>query len=162
MFADGFLSITLEGMLGLLVTGVGIWLVVQQLREAKLAAQMEGVLSLTDRFIGISDDISLIDDLELDEDWAQLSGSAAYSRFNTNDGLRAAISKTIKFYELVSVLVQTGALDKKLAYKLYGNLVARRWNLVRKVVYAMREKFANSTISAEWEWLAMEFEERNK
>ena len=80
MFADGFLSITLEGMLGLLVTALGIWFVVQQLREGKLAAQMDGVLSLTDRYMDMTDDIILVDELALDKDWAQLSGRKAYSR----------------------------------------------------------------------------------
>ena len=162
MFADGFLSITLEGMLGLLVTAVGIWFVVQQLREAKLAAQMEGVLSLTDRFIEMTDDINLVDALALDKDWAQLSGGEAYSRFNSNKGLETAITKVVKFYELVSVLVQTGALDKALAYKLYGELVTRRWNLVRTVISEVREEMAMKGVAEEWEWLAMEFAERNK
>jgi hypothetical protein len=162
MFADGFLSITLEGMLGLLVTAVGIWFVVQQLREAKLAAQMDGVLSLTDRFMDMTDDISLVDELALDKDWAQLSGRKAYSRYNSNKVLKSAIINLSKFYELVAVLVQSGALDISFAEKLYGELVARRWHLVRNVVYAIREEFANSFISSEWEWLALEFEKRNQ
>jgi hypothetical protein len=162
MFADRFLSITLEGMLGLLVTAVGIWIVVQQLREAKLAAQMEGVLSLTDRFIEMTDDINLVDGLALDKDWAQLSGGEAYSRFNSNKGLKTAITKVLKFYELLSVLVQTGALDKTLAYKLYGELVTRRWYLVKTVISEVREEMAMKGVAEEWEWLAMEFAERNK
>lgn len=33
MFADGYFSLSFEGLLGLIVTVVGIWLVVRQLME---------------------------------------------------------------------------------------------------------------------------------
>ena len=46
MFTDGYFSISFPEVLGLIVTVLGIWFVVQQLREAKLANQMEGLISL--------------------------------------------------------------------------------------------------------------------
>lgn len=50
MFSEEFGTITLADVLGLIVTIVGIWLVVRQLTESKLASQMEGMLTLGDRF----------------------------------------------------------------------------------------------------------------
>ena len=126
MFAEDFLSNNLFEILSLVLTAAGIWFIVQQLREAKLASQMEGVLSLQDRFIDISDALSLVDDLAGDDGWAHLRGREAYSRYIADTALRAAVNKVAKFYELLSVLVQTGALDKALAYKLYGEFVSMR------------------------------------
>ena len=162
MFADGFVSFTIEGLLGLIVTIVGIWLVVKQLSESKLSSQMEGVLNLTDRFIDISDSLSLVDDLAGDKGWAQLSEEEAHSRFLSDTVLRAAVNKVGKFYELLSVLVQTGALDKELAFKLYGEFVHMRWKLIKAPMYGMRKQNAMETIAAEWEWLATEFELMSK
>ena len=42
MFADDFLTVSLAEVLRLVVTIVGIWIVVKQLNETRLASQMEG------------------------------------------------------------------------------------------------------------------------
>ena len=72
MFAEDFIANHLFEILGLVVTISGIWLVVQQLRETKLATQMEGVLSLSDRFIEITPEVSLIDRVTSAADWSTL------------------------------------------------------------------------------------------
>ena len=157
MFAEDFLSISLAEVLGLLVTAIGIWLVVQQLRETKLATQMEGVLSLSDRFIEITPEISLIDRVTSAADWSTLQVDEQHKQLYEDKQLPDGIRKVSKFYELVSVLFQTGSLDKMVAYKLYG-LAYVRWTLVKAAVSNQREKSGVAELASEWEWLANEFE----
>jgi hypothetical protein len=48
MFADGYFTLRFGEVLGLIVTIVSVYFVVKQLREAKLASQMEGMLGLSE------------------------------------------------------------------------------------------------------------------
>lgn len=158
MFGEGFMYLTLEGLIGFAITAVGIWLIVKQLREAKLASQMEGALSLQDRYIEITEDINILAQITGDERWQNLKGEEARKKLFDDEKVRDSMHKVGKFYELLSVLVQTGAQDKTIAKKLYGGMVILRWKLVEEAMYAEREKWGVPGWGAEWEWLAKEFE----
>ena len=80
MFNNDFLSISLVEIIGLLVTIIGIWLVVKQLNETRLASQMEGLLELTNLDLSNSDGLLALKELSSQEDWNTLSDEEAFAR----------------------------------------------------------------------------------
>ena len=162
MFADGFLSITLEGMLGLLVTVVGIWFVVQQLREARLASQMEGYLMLMGRFGELSAAIEFIDDLGVSQEWNNFSNTEAYNYLIENELYREFYKKIGIFSEGVSALLRRGVLDEKLAFETFGRMGVKRFHTFKKAIDENRMLLGEPTLNDNWEWLAIEFEDMSK
>ena len=158
MFSENFNSITLADVLGLLVTIVGIWLVVRQLTESKLASQMEGMLTLGDRFDGLLEHIILLFELSESDEWKAADSDKAYKMIYRTKKNREAFFKMGSFYELLAVLVRRKVLDEQLAYDTYGALVAKRWRWVEKAVGAHRDAQGTDEYWEHWEWLALRFE----
>jgi hypothetical protein len=158
MFADGFLSITLEGILGLLVTAVGIWLVVQQLREAKLASQMEGMLALVGKLDDIAEQRDTLLNLGSLDEWLSLSDEEAYDKVHAKESYRVAYTRTKIFYELLGVLVYKKTLDKGLAVEFFGNTVTLWWKRLSKVMRQQDLKQNTQEMGRNWQRLALEIE----
>lgn len=158
MFSENFISITLADVLGLLVTSIGIWLVVRQLTESKLASQMEGMLTLGDRFDGLLEHIILIFELTQSERWQQADSDEAYKIIYETKKNREAFFKIGSFYELLAVLVRRKVLDEQLPYDTYGDLVAKRWHSIEKAISAHRVAQGTDGYWEQWEWLALRFE----
>lgn len=161
MIHVGSLLISLAEVLGLLVTIVGIWLVVMQLRETKLASQMEGLLTLGQMDSGNSTNWNRALELINGQDWKAMKASEAHELFHETDSISKAFDEITVFFELMSVLVRRKALDKRMAYDMYGNAVPRWWKRLEKVIEHHRVETNDDSIGKNWEWLADEFEKRS-
>ena len=162
MFADGFLSIGLSEIVGWLVTLLGIWLVVRQLNEAKLASQMEGLLTLGEMDSGNGDSWNTALEVVNRQDWIGLEPQQAHKLFHETDAHAKALDRITIFFERMSVLVRRKALDSKMAYDMYGNAITRWWERMNKVVIHHRIELNDKSFGRNWEWLAHEFEKRNE
>jgi hypothetical protein len=162
MFAGGYFSLSFAEVVGLLVTIVSVYFVVKQLREAKLASQMEGVIAiqLMERK-HIKSAKQLNELLETDE-WQDLDGEEAHSMIKNTDAYWDGYLEYAATYGLLSGLVRAKAIDIHLAYEQWGFYVPSRWRTLEKFTYILREKLGNSTINDNWEWLASEFEKLNR
>ena len=157
MFADGFLADNLFEIMSLLLTAAGIWFIVQQLREAKLASQMEGMISLTDSYKKLSEEFAYLEPLFADEKWISLSLDEKYSRVLKETEIFGNMSNVLDHYELVGLLVKSKALDKHIAYRFYGSSDVD-WKNYEKIVQTHRDAIQRPQIGIYWEWLEREFE----
>jgi hypothetical protein len=158
MFGEGYYSFTFPELVGTIVTIVGIWLIVKQLREAKLASQMEGLLTLGEMDAGNGDSWNTALDLINRQDWIELEPQQAHDLFHETDAQAKALDKITIFFELISVLVRRKALDSKMAYDMYGNAVTRWWERMSKVIRHHRIYLNDKSYGRNWERLALEFE----
>lgn len=154
MFTDGYFSFSFPELVGTLVTIVGIWLVVKQLREAKLASQMEGILALGDRFDGMVEHFNLLLELSQSERWKEADSATAYKILLESKENRDAFFKVASFYETLSVLVRRNVLDEELALDGWGDMVGKRWYWMEKAILAQRVSLENEEYWQHWEWLA--------
>ena len=158
MFADGFIAEHIFEILGLLVTVGGVWLVVKQLNETRLASQMEGMLALTERNAALLDHIDIFSKFVNTDKWKKADGQAARKIIFDSKKNRNAFLELGSFYEIVGVLVGRKVLDENLAYDYFGDFLSTRWTLVEKAVKGQREQINNETYLNHWEWLAKKFE----
>ena len=156
--SEDFLSITLSDVLGLVVTLFGIWLVVRQLREAKVASQMEGILALGDRFDGIVGHNVHLFELAHSQRWKDADNETAFEIIYESKENQDAFFKVASFYETVAVLIRRKVLDEQLAFDGWGDMVGIRWQWMEKFVLAQRDKTGNEGYWQHWEWLADRFE----
>lgn len=154
MFASEIWFTSPADLIGLIVTVGGIWLVVKQLREAKLASQMEGVLALGDRFDGMVEELNLLLELSQSERWKEADNEAAYKILLESKKNRTAFFKVASFYETLSVLVRRKVLDEELALDAWGDMVGKRWYWMEKAILAQRVSLENEEYWQHWEWLA--------
>ena len=161
MFAGEFISNHIFEILGLLVTIAGVWFVVQQLREAKLASQMEGMIHLAE-LSGSNETREELRELVYIEEWEILSPKEAYSRIFDSENSKKGFLKMASVYELVGVFVKRKALDEGIVYDQYGHGVPFWWRRLEKVIVFMRRVEKNEALFVNWEWLAQRFEKRNK
>jgi hypothetical protein len=161
MFAEDFLSISLAELLGLLVTIGGVWFVVQQLREAKLASQMEGLMELIEQWTASAEMRKPLSDLSNSIEWNEMSDKEAYNRINESQRLKTGWDFMMNWYELIGVLVRKKALNREIVYELIGPFVAYRWKKYEKVIrhYGVERDWHPIH---NWEWLAIEFEKMSK
>ena len=157
MFADVNLSNNIFEILGLLVTIVGIWLVVSQLRESRLSTQLSGFLELSSQFTGIAASIEFVDDLSVSEEWKSFDGSQAFAYLTEDVETRKMYKHVAAFYETLSALVKRGALDYQLIAETYGGIGARRWRTLEKAVTVHRKALSSPGLYENWEWFAKEF-----
>jgi len=157
MFSEGFFSISFEGLLGLAVTIVSVYFIVKQLRETKLATQMEGLLSVAEQLNEIADLRESLLEVVEQADWHILSNQEAHARVYQSETRKIAYKKTKNFYELVAVLVKGKSLDRNLASKYFGNSVAIWWRRLEKVTLHESDEL-NYNVAESWEWLALELE----
>ena len=160
MFNNDFLSISLVEIIGLLVTIIGIWLVVKQLNETRLASQMEGLLELTNLDLSNSDGLLALKELSSQEDWNTLSDEEAFARVHNSKTSKKAWMETMTFFELLGVLGKRKALDKGLANDQFGRVVSIWWNRFEKVARQHRSNGNWDGYAENWEWLANEFKDK--
>ena len=158
MFADGFIAEHIFEILGLLVTVGGVWLVVKQLNETRLASQMEGILALGDRFDGIVEHNIILFELSQTTPWKEANNSKAHKIIFESKRNREAFFKVTSFYEALAVLVRRRVVDKQLAIDNWGDMVGKRWTWIEKAVLEHRRSLENEKFSQHWEWMAKEFE----
>jgi len=139
MFTDDFLSISLAEVLGLLVTLLGIWLVVRQLNEAKLASQMEGLLTLGNQFTELQEKRTIMRNSER-KDWNSLSPEEAYTRVWDDPELKSAYIEIGNHFDLVGTLVSANALSYDMAAKMYKSVVPPIYERLEKVIQVDRIK----------------------
>ena len=162
MFADGYFSLSFAEVLGLLVTIASVYFVVKQLREAKLASQMEGVIAIQQmERKHIKSAKPLYELLETDE-WQDLDGEEAYSMIKNTDAYWDGYLEYVATYGLLSNLVRAKAIDIHLAYEQWGFFVPSRWRALEKFTFMLREKMGTPTLNDNWEWLAIEFGKMSK
>lgn len=158
MFADGFLANNIFEILGLIVTIGGIWLVVKQLNETRLATQMEGMLVLGEKFAASINDASILRELFELEEWKGLSDREAHNRVYDSKALANAYNKVLSLFELIGVLVRRKTLDRELAFDYYGSVASGWWNYLEKITRQRRIENNSESIGEHWEWLAKQFE----
>lgn len=158
MLDNGYFTLSFEGMLGLFVTVFSVWLVIRQLREAKVASQMEGILALGDRFDGIVEHNDRLFELAKSQRWKEADNEKAFEINYESKKNREAFFKVASFYETLAVLVRRKVLNQRLAFDGWGDMVAIRWQWMEKAVLAQRVATGNEKYWQHWEWLAQKFE----
>jgi len=162
MFSEDFLSFNLVELFGLAVTIVGIWIVVRQLTESRLASQMEGAIAFADRSDKLDSEIADLLNFSNSEDWENLDFSATYSTFKESPKYFPQYLKMANLYGLVGGLVRARALDISLADEGFGYYLPKRWRRFEKYTKELRKNSDNFAINEDWEWLAKEFEKMNR
>ena len=162
MFADGYFSLSFAEVLGLLVTIVSVYFVVKQLREAKLASQMESVIALVEMGRKHMSSVKPLNELINSGEWQDLDGEEAHSVIMKTDAYWDGYLEYVSTYELLGGLVKTKAIDIRLANETWGIYVPSRWRALEKFTFMLREKEGDPTINDNWEWLASEFEKLNR
>ena len=158
MFADGYFSLSFAEVLGLLVTIVSVYFVVHQLREAKIASQMEGIMQLGDRFSNIVPQIQIMNNLTSSTEWELMQKNNSHDLLFDGGDNQEALQSVGVFYEQLGMLVRTQTLDKNIAYQLFGDLAQKRWKSVEKAMEWQRRQLGVDGLADQWEWLAKEFD----
>jgi len=157
MFAEGFLSISLEGLIGLIVTVVGIWLVVQQLRETKLASQMDGLITPSEMHKNIREEVKPLQDFADSEEFKKLDGKEAFTMIESNEKYWIGLVRMSYMFTLIGNLVYTKSLDIRLADRSFGYVIPLNWRRLEKVIKWHRIEIENENVNVWWEWLTNEF-----
>ena len=160
MFADGYIAEHMFEILGLLVTSLGIWFVVQQLRQAKISAQAETLMRLSEWEGELEDDRVFLTELAETEEWKNLSQAESYDFVMGNDKYSKPFVNISRVYEMVGVLVRTKALDESLAYEMFNYFLPLMWRNYEEFTLAYREAHNVQTVAEHWEWLTIEFERK--
>ena len=160
MFAENFLEVGLVDIIGFSITLLGIWLVVRQLNEARLASQMEGLITLSEMEARVERLAVEVRNYTGSEGWRQLNEIEAFSNIWDREDYKEGFVNNSRLYELISVLVRTKALDEEIAYKQFGYFLPQMWRQFEKPSRGAREKLGNKNINEHWEWLAHKFEQK--
>jgi hypothetical protein len=160
MYVDGYIAEHIFEILGLLVTSLGIWFVVQQLRQAKISAQAETLLRLSEWSAELEDETFFLTELVETEKWKKLSQSESYDFMMGEKSYFKTFFKISSLYEMVGVLVRTKALDESLAYEMFDYFLPLMYRNYEKFTLAYREFNNVQTVNVHWEWVAKEFEKK--
>ena len=160
MFADG-LTITFEGFLGLIVTVVGVWFVVQQLREAKLASQMESLLALSNQMTDLHAERIAIMEIANSKEWNEGGPDEVYAMVFDDKEIMDSYIKIGNLFDLIGTLVSSRALGMEMTNKLYGHLAPTMYRTLEKLINIDRHKENEPNIYDNWEWLTIELEKMN-
>jgi hypothetical protein len=158
MFADGYFSLSFAEMLGLLVTIVSVYFVVKQLREAKLASQMDGLLTLSNQFIDLYVERSKLIALTSTEKWEKMSKEEAYSTIFDDAELLDSYVKIGNTFDLLATLVSSRALEFKMSAKLFAHMAPYLFRRLEIVIQQDRVNDSEPAIFQNWEWLVIEYE----
>jgi hypothetical protein len=158
MIASNFFELTLSDLMGFAITLIGIWLVVQQLHEAKLGSQMEGILTLQDHWERIIEDRTLLWEMTIQSNtWNLLSAKEAYRTIFGNKKMTDSFMRVANFFDGIGMLVLAKALDKELAYRGYCLVLSPLFDKFEKVILLDRKVQKNPRIFENWEWMRREF-----
>jgi hypothetical protein len=161
MFNIAGFAISLAEVIGLIVTIVGIWLVVRQLREAKLDSQMGGMMDLRQMISDNTEFEQLLSELIAEDDWESLNAEEAHSHIFDSDEHTEAWNELTSFFELYSLLVRKKALDEGMAYAYNGKFVSLWWKRLEKIARQQRIELKWDDLLENWEWLAARFEKKS-
>jgi hypothetical protein len=150
---EGYFSISFEAIVGLLVTIVGIWLVVRQLHEAKLASQMGGLLTLEQMALALAElDLDLLNRVASDE-WQNISAEEAHQEVFENPKAYKAWNGLVAWNDLLGVLVRRGALDEEMVFLRHGPMTELWYQRFEKIIHVERKRLKWDGLAANWEWL---------
>ena len=139
MFPESYFSIGFTELIGFAITIVSVWLIGRQLTDSRLASQMEGMLALGDQDIELSELRKLIES----DIWKGFDGKHAYEYIYGNENTMEAYYAVLRFFERLGILVRRKALNKGIAFDLYGGVVPEWWGLLEKVTMFRREENSN-------------------
>ena len=157
MFNNDYFTLSFEGLMGLVVTIVSVWLVVRQLREAKLASQMEGLLLLVEQLAIVAEEREALVALVQAKNWTELSDEEAHKRVYRSKKHALAYKKTKNYYEVVAVLVKRKALDKGMAADYFGKSIGIWWQRLEKIT-RYESQLLGYDVGEQWLWLATELD----
>ena len=113
-----FLSISdIIQILLLIVTGGGAALIVKQLREARLASQMEGLMELNQQHQEIDEAMFVIRKIIKPQEWASISPEEQIKRLTADDPMIKTWRKIGSFHEMLGLLVRSNSFDIEIAYR---------------------------------------------
>lgn len=158
MFASEIWFTSPADLLGLLVTVVGIWFVVKQLNETRLASQMEGLLQLQMIYKEVYLDKNIMYEFMDKHKWSTLSDSEAYKLAAKTKSIDESWANILNFYDTLGLLVKSKALDYGIARDSYAGAVVKWWGFLGPVIEQDREDTGEIFLAENWEWLAKEFE----
>ena len=157
MIPENYFFLSFPDLLAIFVTIASVALIIRQLKEARLASQLEGFLELANQFSNIALPIEFVDSLSLSTEWQQLSGEEAYEFLIENEKNRVYFKKVGIFYEMTGALLKRGMLDYKIAMDTCGEIGASRWRTLEKAIYFHRKVQGEDSLYTQWEWLAENF-----
>jgi len=153
-FSDSFFVLSFSDLIGFLVTIISVILIIKQLADSRLATQMEGFLTISDRFAEITQAIDFVDKLSLSKEWEDFNGEEAYQHLIENKDRKENFMQVGAFYEVVSALLHRRALDRALAANTFGHFGAIRWLTLEKAIVYQRDLFGEKALYDQWEWMA--------
>ena len=162
MFAEGYFSLSFAEVIGFLVTIVSVYYLGRQLREAKLASQFEGMISLSQISADVYQQSQSLVDLIRSEEWKALTDDDAHALIQSNKDYQEGWHALSSFNELVGNMVKSGALDMRIAYEDQGYFLPASWRGLEKYARARRKELSVDALFDNWEWLAKEFEKMNR
>ncbi len=151
---ENYFVISFGDLIGIIITILSVILILKQLNDSKLAAQMEGFLTVSGRFSDITPAIKFVDNLAHSEIWEGFGGSEAYLYLTENQEFSEFYYQIGNFYEIISALLRRGALDKQLALDTFGIFGAKRWKILSKAIVHHRIIVNEPEYYTQWEWLA--------
>ena len=157
MFADGYFSLSFAEALGLSVTIVSVYFVIVQLRETRLASQMEGMISLANFEASKRMEAKALTNLITSEEWEKLTAEESFALIKENEGYWDGALNYSEAYELIGNLAKSGALDINIAYEQFGWSLPSAYRQLEKAIDETRKEFGPE-LQANWEWLTIEFE----
>jgi len=152
---EGYFFLSFADLIGMIVTLFSALLIIKQLRDSRLAVQMEGFLTIIDRFAAITQAIAFVDSLYLSEEWKLFDGQEAYRFIMENEDNKEFYLQVGIFYEGVSALLRRGALDKGLAIDTFGGVGVTRFKTLEKAIKFHRKHVGEPDLYNQWEWLAL-------
>jgi hypothetical protein len=161
MFASEIWFSSPADLLGLIVTAVGIWLVVKQLNETRLASQMEGILVLVNMAHKANSKSRPLVTLLRSEEWDAFTGEEAHAYMVENDELMEMVQSVSNVYESVGNLVKANALDIKIAYEEFSVDIPSTYRTFEKLIVFARMDAGAPEIADGFEWIANKFEKMN-
>ena len=138
--SDGYFSTSFEALIGFVVTIVGIYLVVRQLHEAKLASQMGGLLALEQMALDLGADALKKISAVTSGDWESIPAEEAHRIVFDDPEAFEAWNGMVAWHDLLAVLVRRGALDAKLVYMRHGSMTELWYSRVEKVIQVERRR----------------------
>jgi hypothetical protein len=158
MFGGEYFSFSFPELVGTVVTIVGIWLVVRQLKETRQASQMESFLLLNQAYSDVNKNAIALKDLVGSNPWKDLSDEKAFVAIKGKTITYEGYNDIFGFFDLMGMLVRRNVLDEGMARETWGKLVSIWWGRVERMVRYERVDRNWPELGQNWEWLADRFE----
>jgi hypothetical protein len=162
MFSDGYISFSFPEIVGTIVTIVGIWLVVKQLNETRLASQAETLISLVEKEGKLLGEYQYLIEYTNSDKYQKVNQVEANKLLDQDTELNTNYIRCSQLHELIGTLVKTGALDKSLAFEGFGYVLPMMFRRLEKFAKGNREAYGTPQLMENWEWLTIEFEKMSR